>query len=148
MRRRVFDVVYSLAEGGAWNARVLRVRGCVTWGRSVEAVRRHVREALSTCVDVLGPDAEEIAHSCELIERFALPRPARLAVDRYLASSRRAEVASSAAARAAERAVRALTREGHLSLRDTGSLLGLSHERVNQIDQTARTRSRPRRASA
>ncbi|MDP9148961.1 MAG: type II toxin-antitoxin system HicB family antitoxin [Myxococcota bacterium] len=127
-----YRVVYEPEDRG-WNARIPAVRGCVTWGRSLEAARRHIREALATCVDVLGEDADRIARDAEFTEQFHLSGQAQAALSRYRKSKRSAERITSAHQAATSLAAAELTRKEHISLRDAGQLLGLSHERVSQI---------------
>jgi len=130
-RRKRFEVVFEPDEGGAWNASIPAVRGCVTWGRSLVAARRYIREALATCVDELGGRAQQIAHDAQLDERFVLGEQSQNALDEYLAArTQAAEIQKLMQARATL-AAKVLTK--HLSLRDAGELLGLSHERVSQV---------------
>lgn len=69
---RRFEVVLEPDESGGWHAYIPKVRGCRTWGRSLGAARRYIREALATCVDVLGDDAERIARAAVLAETVKL----------------------------------------------------------------------------
>ena len=126
-----YAVVFEPDEGG-WHVWIPRVRGCRSWGRSLDAARRHIREALSTCVDVLGDAAASIARDAEFTERYKLPVDAKRALVLYQATKRRAEKEARVASESAQRAAMALTRK-RISLRDAGELLGLSHERVHQI---------------
>jgi predicted RNase H-like HicB family nuclease len=115
--QRRFEVVYESDEGGAWNASIPSVRGCLTWGRSLGAARRYIREALSTCLE----------------EKIVLKGAARGALEEYFNARRKAaEFQDLAQARAVD-AAKVLTKVGHLSLRDAGELLDLSHERVSQV---------------
>ncbi len=46
-----YRVVIERDETGAWIARVPGLRGCHTYGRTLNEVRRRIREALSLWVD-------------------------------------------------------------------------------------------------
>jgi predicted RNase H-like HicB family nuclease len=112
-------------ESGAWIARVPEVPGCHTYGRSLRQAKRRIREALSLWVD----DADE----AELVFDVRLPS----AIRRKVTASRRArETALDAQRRATEAlALTALelVRKDGLSVRDAAELLGLSHQRVQQL---------------
>jgi predicted RNase H-like HicB family nuclease len=119
-----YTVVYERDESGAWNARVPEVPGRHTYGRSLRQARERIREALGLWVD----DADR----AELVPDIRLPRKAQAAVRR--AKSARTLVArhQQRAAEAADQAVRCLAELG-LSVRDTGDVLGISHQRAQQI---------------
>src|SRR5438270_13191806 len=65
VRPRKYRVVFERDETGAWIARVPSVRGCHTYGRTLEQVRNRIREALALWVG----DADE----AELVEEIRLP---------------------------------------------------------------------------
>jgi regulator of protease activity HflC (stomatin/prohibitin superfamily) len=113
------------------------VPGCRTWGRSLGAARRHIREALATCVDVFGKDADRIAATADLIEDVQLPAAAKRLLQRAVAARRDAEDQAVKAQAEAIKAAKALTAKLGLSLRDAGELLGLSHERIKQLTDAA-----------
>jgi predicted RNase H-like HicB family nuclease len=119
-----YTVVYERDESGAWNAHVPEVPGCHTYGRSLRQARERIREALGLWVD----DADQ----AELVPDIRLPRKAQTAVRR--AKSARTLVArhQQQAAEAADQAVRCLAELG-LSVRDAGEVLGISHQRAQQI---------------
>ena len=127
---RRFQVVFEPDDGG-WHAYVPSVRGCRTWGRSLVAARKYVREALATCVDVLGENAERIARAAVLEEKIRLDSDTKKAVVEYFAVRDRAVKLQDLAQVRVREAAKKLTK--HLSLRDAGELLGLSHERVSQV---------------
>jgi predicted RNase H-like HicB family nuclease len=120
-----YRVVLEPDETGSWILRVPAVPGCHTYGRTLEQARRRVREALSVWVD----DAE----SAELEEEVRLPLDARRALRRSRAARRQAEQGRARAQSSTAEAARLLTERLHLGLRDAGELLGLSHQRVQQL---------------
>ena len=107
------------------------VRGCRTWGRSIAAARRYIREALATFVDVFGEEAERIARDAELVEKVVLEGDAKKSLAVYYKARVRAAEVHKVEQACAAVAATVLTK--HLSLRDAGELLGLSHERVSQV---------------
>lgn len=114
--------VFERDETGAWVVSVPAVRGCHSYGRTLEQARTRIREALRL-FDVQRADlAEDIRLPSELL---ATVRRARRARDR-------AEVQRTVAHAELRTAAARLERAG-LSRRDAGDLLGLSRQRVQQL---------------
>lgn len=120
-----YTVKIQRDESGAWIARVPEVPGCHSYGRSLRQAKGRIREALSLWVD----DADE----AELAFDVRLPS----AIRRKVTASRRArEAAQNAQRQATEMSALTaleLVREDGLSVRDAAELLGLSHQRVQQL---------------
>ena len=122
-------VVYELDESGAWIATVPAVKGCHTYGRSINEARERVREALGLFV--------KGAESARLVDDIRLPASVRRLLDAQREARKRAEREQARARAALSRVVRSLERQG-LSVRDASELLGLSHQRVQQIREETR----------
>ena len=120
-----YRVVLSPDETGCWIAHVPEVPGCHTHGRTLEQARRRIREALALYVD----DAAEV----ELDEEVSLPRAARDALRQSQAARAAADRERARAQTSSRDAARVLVRQLHMGLRDAGELLGLSHQRVQQL---------------
>ena len=120
-----YRVVLERDESGAWIARVPRVRGCHAYGRTLEQARQRIREALGLWV--------EDADLAELVEDVRLPTVARDAIRRSRRARRAAEEKRADAQAATAEAAQALVEDLRLSVRDAGELLGLSHQRVQQL---------------
>jgi predicted RNase H-like HicB family nuclease len=132
-RQRKYTAHYT-REDGWWIVRIQEARGVHSNGRTLEEARRRVREALSL-------DIGDVAFSVELADKITLPANARRELSRHRTARRRAEDQSQQAMKAAKDAARALAKAG-LSVRDAGSLLGLTGARVSQIlNDTERRRS-------
>jgi predicted RNase H-like HicB family nuclease len=125
MSGKAYRVVIERDETGAWIAHVRGVRGCHTHGQTLDQVRRRIREALSLWVE----DAE----TAELSEEIRLPGDARQAIRRSSAARRRAERGRDDAQKATFAAANVLVDRLGLGVRDAGELLGLSHQRVQQL---------------
>ncbi len=133
-------------ESGAWIVSVPAVRGCHTYGRTLEQARERIREALSLWVD----DADD----AELVEHIAMPTRARRLVRSWIKARDEAESSQRKAQVAARVAARQLRK--WVSYRDVGSLMELSRQRVQQIvvaggagvagEAGARPHARPARA--
>jgi len=121
----VYRVVIERDEAGAWLAHVKGVRGCHTYGRTLDQVRRRIREALSLWV--------EDADTAELLEEIRLPGDARQAIQRSSAARTRAERGRENAQRVTTAAAKLLVERQGLGVRDAGELLGLSYQRVQQL---------------
>jgi predicted RNase H-like HicB family nuclease len=124
-----YRVIYRRDESGWWVATVPAVRGCHTQGRTIRQARERIREALA--LFVTG------AERAELGEEIRLPARVRSLLERQRAARERAEAEQDRAQAATREAVRRLTRDVGLSVRDAGELLGLSHQRVQQLRRAA-----------
>ena len=117
-------MIYERDESGAWLARVAELPGCHTYGRSIRQAKRRIREALELWVD----DADQ----AELFPKIRLPRQAQSAVRKAKAARARAARDQQEAAEATQQATQCLAALG-LSARDAGDVLGISHQRAQQI---------------
>ena len=124
-----YIVDYVRDEDGWWVATARGVKGCHTQGRTIDAARTRIREALSLFI---GAKALRVA----LVDAVALPASARRVLARHhRARERLASIVSEAHHESLE-AVRVLAEAG-LSLTDAGELLGLSRQRVHQLQRSA-----------
>jgi predicted RNase H-like HicB family nuclease len=124
-----YRAVYEREPDGRWTVEVRDVPGCHTYGRTIAQTRERLREALS-----LFTDASEKA---EFEEQIKLPdtvqRSVRTAKDLRATVSR--EEAKMVTAQI--KAVHVLRNKLKLGHRDAGALLGLSHQRVQQLERRA-----------
>lgn len=138
MKGGSYRAVFERDESGAWIARVPSMRGCHTHGRSLEQARRRLREALGLWVS----DAD----TAGLVEEIRLPLGASRAIRESRKRRVRADESRAHAQKATRQAARTLVEELHLGLRDAAELLGLSHQRVQQLIRSGsheRHESRP-----
>ena len=119
-----YKAIFQRDESGAWLARIPAIRGCHTYGRTIEQARHRLREALGLWID----DPERAA----IEEEIRLPSRLKAAIARSRQTRERAEQERETAQQQTRAAAEALVQEG-VSLRDAGELLGLSRQRVQQL---------------
>ena len=136
------DVKYRVEverdESGAWIGRVSDIPGCHTYGRSLRQLRTRVPEALSLWVDN--------ADKADLEFDIRLPAGMRSRVRSARAAQEKAARVQEEAQRSLVLAAKELTETFGLSVRDAADLIGLSHQRVQQL-RTESTRAGRRRRS-
>lgn len=125
VKTKTYTLLLELDARGWWVASVREVPGCHTQGRTLRQARIRAREALGLYV----ADAQKASLDLEI----RLPARASRVLAEHRNARVRAEKEIGRAQRATREAVQALTRDLHLGVRDAGELLGLSHQRVQQI---------------
>lgn len=111
-------------DGEFWFVKVPSVPGCHTQGRNLTEIQKRVREALSLFV--------KDAYRAELELQFVLPGELRALVQKARTLRERAEAAQAAATAQLQSSAAALAARD-LSYRDIGGVLGISHQRVQQV---------------
>lgn len=119
--------IYERDPDGTWIVTVPQVKGCHSYGRTIDQARERVREALSLFV--------EDADTAEIVDDIRLP--GRVRHDILAAQELREQLARTRfrLAQVEQRAVKRLRRELHLGHRDAGAILGLSFQRVHQLEK-------------
>lgn len=123
-----YTVQYERDESGWWVAQVKEVPAALTQGRTIVEARRRIREALA-----LALDDDRKAENATLVDDVKLPADARRALESARAARQRLEVETENAQARTEIAVQKLIKKLGLSMRDAGELLGISHQRVQQL---------------
>jgi len=136
---KTYKVRLERDESGAWLAHVPEVPGCHTYARSLRQARNRIREALSLWVD----DAE----TAELVFSYHFPPEWQQTVREYRQARASAIQADRLAQVVAASVAKELTENRGLSLRDAAELLGLSHQRVQQLVAERRSFDALRQAS-
>ena len=128
---KMFRVVYEREPDGRWTVHVPEVAGCHTHGRTIEQARDRIREALALFVP------ERTAVAAKFNEEIKLPGR----VENYVRTVRelreRLAQTREELAKVELKAVMGLRHEAKLGHRDAGEILGLSHQRVHQLEKTA-----------
>jgi predicted RNase H-like HicB family nuclease len=123
-RKKHYVAVYERdPESGAWLVHINGIPGCHTYGRTLRQAEERIREALALWLD-REPKGLDIVHEWprELVEIAGEVADARGAA---ALSAERAGAATAAAAKKLERM--------GLSRRDAAEVLGISHQRVQQL---------------
>jgi len=126
---KTYRVTYELDESGHWIATVPAVKGCHSYGRSIHEARDRVREALGLFVTDAG--------RARLVDDVRLPAAVRALLVRRAEARSRAEREKERASLVLALAVKRLTVDLGLSVRDAGELLDISHQRVQQLREAA-----------
>jgi predicted RNase H-like HicB family nuclease len=122
--KKTYTAIYERdPEADAWIVHIDGVEGCQTYGRSLRQAQSRIREALALWLD---REAED------LVLRDQLPKDLEALAQRAQQARADAERAGTKAQEQAARAAKALTERG-LSRRDAAELLGISHQRVQQL---------------
>lgn len=122
--KKTYVAVYERDDtDDAWNVHVKGLNGCHTYGRSLRQAHSRIREALGLWLDT---------DPASLTIRDELPAKLTAVADRVSRARSDAERAGSKAQQQTAQAVKTLTGMG-LSRRDAAELLGLSHQRVQQL---------------
>lgn len=122
-KKYVAEYAYDRADG-AWDVRIVGLDGCQTYGRSFRQAQHRIREALALWLDV------DPSENLKVEDR--LPSSLSKVADSVVKARRDAERAGAKAQSETVGAVRRLTDLG-LSRRDAAEVLGLSHQRVQQL---------------
>ena len=126
----LFCVAYDLTvryarDEADWWVATAKGTAAQTQGRTIDQAQERIREALAALLDV---EPEQLV----IKDEIRLPSTARKVLVAAKKASARALAEAERAEHATRDAARALVRSG-LSLRDAGTLLGVSRQRVHQI---------------
>jgi predicted RNase H-like HicB family nuclease len=123
-RTKNFVAVFERdANESVWLVHIKDLEGCQTYGRTIRQAAARIREALAAW---LNKNPEELVITSEL------PRDVALLASKVSRARDDAERAGSKAQEATIEAARRLAEMG-VSRRDAADLLGISHQRVQQL---------------
>lgn len=123
-RTKNFVAVYEHdVDDNVWLVHIKGVEGCQTYGRTIRQAGSRIREALAAWLD-REPDT--------LVITPEMPRDIAVLASAVSQARMEAEQAGTTAQESTVSAVRQLTDMG-LSRRDAADLLGISHQRVQQL---------------
>ena len=120
-----YTVTYERDETGWWFASIKELQGCHTQGKTIEQAKKRIREALELFT--------ESSEAIQLVDDIRLPSNIQQLLLQYNKVHQEAKDKQTEAIKKSIQAAKVLTEDLNLSLRDTGKLLGLSHQRVQQL---------------
>lgn len=120
-----YTVTYERDENGLWVAEIASVPGCFTQGRTIEQARERIREALGLFIG-------DRASTVDLRDDVKLPARLLKRLEAAKEARSRAETEAREAAEKSRAIALALTSEG-LSLRDVGTLLGITRQGAHKL---------------
>lgn len=128
---KTYKAIYEREPDGRWTVELPDVPGCHTYGRTIEQARTRLREALALFVP------ERTAAAAKFEDEIRLPTQCLKDVQDALGLRAELEATRAKLADAERRAVKRLRHDAHLGHRDAGEILGLSHQRVHQLEKVA-----------
>ncbi len=133
-------VVFERDDNDRWFVHCPDLPGTHSHGRTLASARSNIREAIALVLDVAEDD------SCDLVEDIRLNDPAlQVATNRARHVRDQANDFEERARTATLEAIAISIASGeHLGLRDLAELLGLSHQRVQQLVAAGHDTSSPR----
>jgi len=125
-RLKALTAVFERDDDGYWLVELKEEPRVHTYGRTLAKAREHIVDATALWF--------EVAHeNLNLVEDVRLPAPVKATLELARKEREHAQAAQEAAAGATREAARALVKDGRLSVRDAADVLGLSHQRVQQL---------------
>ncbi|MCU4185535.1 type II toxin-antitoxin system HicB family antitoxin [Acidiferrimicrobium sp. IK] len=121
-----YTAVYQRDAHGMWLVELLEEPRVHTYGRTLAKARDNIRDAAALWFET-EPDA------LPLVDDVRLPAKVRTSTAKAHQARLRATAAQEEAAAATKAAAVALVRDGQLSVRDAAEVLGLSHQRIQQL---------------
>jgi predicted RNase H-like HicB family nuclease len=108
-----YRAVYEREPDGRWTVEISKVKGCHTYGRTIDQARDRIREALGLFVNH--------AETAEIVDEVRMPAAVKGAVRNARQMRQRLEVARTRVSAAEQRAVRYLRKTVKLGHRDAAA---------------------------
>lgn len=124
-----YHATFELDESGVWIAQIEEFPQVHTFGRTLGKAREYLVDALALWLDVPINNVKDSIEICPVV----LPIKVQNTVDEANAARVIAEATTETAGALMSDAALALTKDARLSVRDAAELLGISHQRVQQL---------------
>ena len=128
-KKRTFDVVYERDDNGSWFVHCIDVQGAHSHGRTLASARENIREAIAIVLDLENNSRIELSEDIRLRDvelQHAIEKAASQRAD-----AQRIQLLATQTTR--EALSECMGGDDALSNRDLAELLGLSHQRVQQL---------------
>ena len=133
----IYHASFELDQSGMWIVEIEELPEVHSYGRTLGKAKEHVCDALALWLGIPVTEARERIQ----FGSPDLPASAGESVDRAIAEREIADSASRVAAELMAAAAVSLLDDAHLSMRDAAEILGLSHQRIQQISSSRRSSS-------
>jgi predicted RNase H-like HicB family nuclease len=125
----MYHANFELDQSGVWLAEIEEIPQVHTYGRTLGKARQYLADALALWLnEPIDTLKDRIEYRPVALDPTLLKK-----VHEAIAAREIAEGATNAAGELMTTAARALTTDAKLSLRDAAELLGISHQRVQQL---------------
>ena len=123
---KALTAVFQRDEDGYWLVELAEEPRVHTYGRTLGKAREHIVDAAALWFDLAPAELD-------ITEDIRLPGPVRASLELARQALQHAQEARDAASGTTREAALALVRDGNLSVRDAADMLGLSHQRIQQL---------------
>jgi predicted RNase H-like HicB family nuclease len=134
----IYHAAFELDPAGQWLAQIIELPAVHTFGRTLGKAREYLADALALWLDV---PVESLNGRIEFAAP-ALPDVVRESVEKALTEREIADSVNRVASQQVTEAAVRLVEDAHLSLRDAADILGISHQRVQQLVASGRPERR------
>jgi predicted RNase H-like HicB family nuclease len=124
-----YHATFELDPSGHWLVEVEEIPQVHSFGRTLGKAREYLLDALALWLD----EPVDKLTGQVAFRSPTLPSDVQETVDMAIAERQIAEAATRVAADLTARASAGLVQDAHLSMRDAADILGLSHQRVQQL---------------
>lgn len=134
-----YHATFGLDESGVWIAQITEIPQVHTFGRTLGKAREYLIDALALWLDI---PIDNVRGSIDF-QPVTLPAGVQNIVYEAKAARAMADAATEAVGELMSAAALSLTTDARLSLRDAAELLGVSHQRVQQLVTQAKVENVP-----